>query len=214
MLDWLGDEGDALQSAFVSEFGGEPQPFGSASLKIGGVSDGARGVQWNLSFDPRDGQQRIAVNLEGVQYDNWPVTRLILHELQTPELLQLRYIDSVSTPVVVWWRRDHWQYASRPRILEQDIGPTPVRLGELSEELWRNALCGALGCLDADRSRRGRARQPVTLEASGRHVMGEVSPHLQILYDAPCPESWERFVSVGRAILQPIYTWAVLRTRG
>jgi hypothetical protein len=214
MLDWLGDEGGSLMSAFVSVFGGEPQPFGSAPLQIGGVSDGARGVQWNLSFDPRNGQQRIAVNLEGMQYSGWPVARLILNELETPQLLRLRHVDTPATPVVVWWRRDHWQYAARPRILEHDIQPTPTRLGELTEDSWRKALCDALGCLEGERSRQGRATQTVTRAASGSRVAGEVSPHLQILYDAARPEPWDQFVLGGRTILQPIYDWAVRQTQG
>src|SRR5689334_6111475 len=83
MLDWLGDEGDRLREAFINSFGPRCEPFGKQSTWIGGVSDGAEGVQWNASFDPRDERQWVSVNLEGIEYNDWPVARLIRRELAT-----------------------------------------------------------------------------------------------------------------------------------
>jgi hypothetical protein len=211
MLEWLGRDGTALRNAFEATFGCEGRSFGSPSLHIGGVSDDSAGVQWNLAWDPRDGTQYLGVNLEGLQYVDWPVARLILNELESPQLLALRDLDTESRPVTAWWRRDYWQVASRPRIVEHNLGQTPIRLGQLTEEIWREALCAALACLDHQRSRRGRATQAVTLEASGRRVAGPVSPHLQLLYSAK-GMAWNRFVAEGRNHLRPIHDWALRRS--
>jgi hypothetical protein len=93
MLEWLGDEGERLCKAFTETFGQPCQPFGKRSTWIGGVSDGAPGVQWNASYDPRDRRQWVSVNLEGLEYEGWPVSRLIRRELADPKLLSVAQAD-------------------------------------------------------------------------------------------------------------------------
>lgn len=208
MLDWLNPDGPEFAKAFASTFSAEPRPFGSPSLPIGGVSDGVEGVQWSMEFDTAEQQQRVLVNLEGIVYSGWPIARLILNELESPQLLGLTSADSDQAPITVWWRRDYWQVTARPPIRERNISPTPIRLRDLTEESWRSALCSALGCLDAERARRGRATQVVTLEKDGRQVTGPVSPHLQIAYNPVRRVPWSDLVVQGRAVLQDIYDWA------
>lgn len=97
MLEWLGDEGDRLRQAFIATFGQRCRAFGNQSTSIGGVSDDAEGVQWNASYDPRDLRKWVSVNLEGMEYDGWPVARLIRRELTNPKLLDV-VKTATSTP--------------------------------------------------------------------------------------------------------------------
>jgi hypothetical protein len=213
VLDWLGDEGVELRKAFIAVFGEAHRPFGSRARRIGGFSDGNEGVQWNAGYNPDTGEAWVGVNLEGMEYRGWPVARLIQRELQTPMLPNLiRQVQSADS-VVVRWRRDYWQAASRPSIDERDIVPTPIPASQLTEDLWRMALQEAAGCLDAARSGGGRAIQEVTLSVSKQRVTGPVSPHLTILVPSPVPYEWELYFSRAKEQLQPFYDWAVERAR-
>ena len=211
MLEWLGDIGTELERAFRSEFGVEPRPFGSPALAISGVSDGAQGVQWNLGFDRDTSSRILGVNLEGMKYGSWPIASFIFNELRTPRLLSLSGLDSDEFPVTVSFRRDYWQASARPPILERALGATPCRLRDLTEPAWRTTLCDALGCLDHERSRAGRAKQTVTF-VDGRRITGDVSPHLQVLLHSENSGSWATFVGKGRSHLQPLYDLLVEQT--
>jgi hypothetical protein len=213
MLDWLGTEGEQLRKAFIQVFGDRCRPFGNRALPRGGLSDGNEGVQWNAGYNPDTREAWVGVNLEGVQYRDWPVARLIQRELQTPTLPNvIRQLQNTDT-VVVHWRRDYWQAASRPPIEEKDIAPTPIPAGHLTEDLWRKALEGAAGCLDPTKTWGGRATQEVTLSASKKRVTGPVSPHLTILVASQAPYDWELYFSRAKAQLQPFYDWAVEQAR-
>jgi hypothetical protein len=59
-----------------------------------------------MELDRRNEQQRMLVNLEGMAYSGWPVSRLILNELESPRLLSLVSADSDRAPIVVSWRRE------------------------------------------------------------------------------------------------------------
>ncbi len=211
MLDWLGKEGEELRHAFQRVFG-EGFPFGSPSIRIGGLSDGNDGVQWNAWFDPRNEEKWAGVNLEGIKYDGWPVARLIRRELEGPTLPALARGMGDAERIEVLWARDFWQATARPRILEGWIRPTPISLGRLGEEAWRRALDGALACLDEGRDHLGRATQQVTLESDRRRVEGSVSPHLtfKLLMDPPAP--WESFLRDAKQRMQPLYDWVEERT--
>ncbi|MYA44598.1 MAG: hypothetical protein F4Z31_22965 [Gemmatimonadetes bacterium] len=52
-----------------------------------GLSDGNEGVQWNAGYRPGDGFVWLGLNLEGMQYDDWPVARLLEREIGRPLLL-------------------------------------------------------------------------------------------------------------------------------
>jgi hypothetical protein len=206
ILDWLGDDGDQLRKAFIRVFGENHRPFGNRARRIGGLSDGNEGVQWNVGYNPDSGEAWVGVNLEGVQYRDWPIARLIQRELQTPTLPHVIRQLQDTEAVVVHWRRDYWQAASRPPIEEKDIAPTPMLASQLTEDRWRQALEGAAGCLDPAG---GRATQEVTLSVSKQRVTGPVSPHLTIRIPSAAPYDWELYFSRAKARLQPFHDWAV-----
>lgn len=209
MLDWMGLEGDAIRIAFSRVFGTGYRPFGSQALQLGGLSDGNDGAQWNVAYDPRDGRQWVGVNLEGVEYDDWPVARLIERELRDPSLPELVDGNPALHDVIMVWHRDYWQASSRPGIEEKVIAEIP--LGQLTPGRWSETLTEAQACLDPRRKHRGRATQTVTV-ASGR-VEGEVSPHLMFRYMAPGTTEWENLFREWKACLQPLYDWASRRAR-
>ena len=78
---------DALKSLFRDIVGCPGRHFGSPSPGVLGISDGNEGVQWNAGDRPGDGFVWLGVNLEGMQYDDWPVARLIEREISRPLLL-------------------------------------------------------------------------------------------------------------------------------
>ena len=88
---------DALKSCFRDVFECRGREFGSLSRGVLGISDGNEGVQWNAGYYPRDGAVWLGVNLEGMKYDDWPVTRLIEREISRP-LLLTRYRRKVARP--------------------------------------------------------------------------------------------------------------------
>jgi hypothetical protein len=207
MLEWFGDETVRIRVAFSKVFGARWRPFGSAALRLGGLSDGAESVQWNVAYDPRDGRRWVGVNLEGTQSGDWPVARLLERERRDPELLDLVRPNQALHPVVLVWRRDYWQVNSRPFIQERNIAPTPLALGDLTEEGWLGALAEAYACLDGRRKHRGRAVQTVTL-ANGDQVQGDVSPHLMFRYFGQGDVEWEQLFREGKERMQPLYDWA------
>ncbi|MCY4573757.1 MAG: hypothetical protein OXF01_13250 [Gemmatimonadetes bacterium] len=160
---------------FRELFGCEGERFGSPPLGVSGIHDGTAGVQWNAWYQ-RDESAWLGVNLEGKEYDGWPIARLIERELCHPRLLSVR----VARPeiVTVSWKRDAWQASNRVRIMESHIAPTPTKLIRLDGEDWARALGDARECLDPKRDCRGRRRISVTLRPSGRLVERWVSPHL------------------------------------
>jgi hypothetical protein len=211
MLKWIGPEGDQLRIAFTKVFGSRYEPFGSPSLQLGGLSDGKKGVQWHVGYDPRDGTRFAGVNLEGMQYAGWPVARLIERELKAPTLIELVEDKEDLADVSLLWRRDYWQKQARPEILERYIGPTPLVLSELTDEGWREALTGAAACLNGNRRRPGRATQTVTL-LSGEPVNGEVSPHLIFRLTSEGKGAWEEFFREVRTRMQSLHAWALRRS--
>jgi hypothetical protein len=213
VLQWLGAEGEQLQTAFTLVFDNHYRPFGNPTVKIGGVSDGRDGVQWNVAYDPRDQRRWVGVNLEGMRYDDWPIARLLERELSRPTLLELVRRYSGLRDVILLLRRDYWQATSRPPIEARNIGPTPIALGSLTEDAWRAALEEALDCLDAGRGHRGRATQQVTL-VSGKQVEGAVSPHLTFQYFALGSMSWEDLCREAKDRMAPLYEWATDRAKG
>jgi hypothetical protein len=170
-------------------------------------------VQWNASYDPRDRRQWVSVNLEGLEYEGWPVSRLIRRELASPRLLAVAEEKTVGLDIEVRWRRDYWQVQARPPIVEASISPTPISIGDLTDSKWRQALEEAQECLDASRGRQGRATQRVTLAVSGEEVKGPVSPHLTLTVYASSFRSWPDILEKAKGRLQPYYAWAVEQAR-
>lgn len=133
----------------------------------------------------------LVVNLEGKEYDDWPVARLIERELSHPLLLS-EYRHRVARPekVTVGLTRDAWQVSSRVPIKEADLAPTPVALNQLDGDGWALALRHARECLDAKRQHRGRRWVKVTLRRSGRIVERWVSPHLRFKTRLTATSPW------------------------
>ena len=155
--------------------------FGSRSLRVAGICDGAQGVQRNawVEWEGETQMAYAAVNLEGKVYDGWPVARFIERELQDARLLQTPTLLSSHTPVEVLWYRDAWQAASRPLIKEKLIGGSPRLLHTLTADAWRQMLDEAYSCLDAATGHRGRSQQTVTTPL-GEARQYPVSPHFQL----------------------------------
>ena len=180
---------------FRNLFECDGQPFGGPSLGVSGVSDGIDGVQWNAWYSQRYETAWLGVNLEGKQYDAWPIARLIERELSHSRLLT-EYRGRVARPerVTVGWTRDAWQASYRVRIKESHIAPTPIALDQLDIYGWTRALKCARGCLDRTRKYRGRRKTNVTLRPSGQTVKREISPHLQFKtrFDESAPHTLEQ----------------------
>jgi hypothetical protein len=145
-----------------------------------------------------------------MQYDDWPIARLIEQELRDPSLPKLVRDQPQLRPVVLVWERDCWQATSRPDIQEKGIAY--VQLGDLDDPQWKDMLEEARACLDPRRRYRGRATQLVTLP-DGTQVEREVSPHLMFRYMDPERVEWEDLCREGKACMQPLHDWAVRRAR-
>lgn len=178
-------DAELLIQTFQVVFGTAGARFGTPATGTPGVHDGNAGVHWNAYLDLAQKQPYLGVNLEGMEYDGWPIARLIQAELEAPQLPELSPSISRSAEIEVHWWRDCWQGAGRVKIREHQISPTPFRLDRLTPAAWRQALETALGCLNPERRYRGRAQQTVTLAQSGQSVIRWVSPHLQFRMRLP-----------------------------
>lgn len=201
-----------LLDGFTELLNVKGRPFGQLNKPAFGVSDGCEGVQWNLKIYPNNGEARVGVNLEGMEYCNWPIAMLIKSELKVPALLRL--VPHLRDPqnITLRFARDAWQVNSRPNILEGALGGREFRLSELTEELWHSILTEAIGCLSKDRSYHGRARQAVTVIRKGGPDTDStfmwVSPHLTI--STPIDPSCDSIEDLSAAIdrLKPVHEWA------
>lgn len=203
-----GDAHDAVVGAFATVFGIAGRPFGTPHGRSQGVSDNAEGVQWNAGVDREQGSSWLGVNLEGMAYDNWPIARLIEHELTRPRFPELCRGLPERASLVMSWTRDAWQAAARLPITEIQIGKTPITLDRLTEARWCEILREAYDCLDSSRGHRGRALQTVTLKAGPAKKY--VSPHLHIqrvLWSGRDPAADDAAETLRRAltIMQPVY---------
>jgi hypothetical protein len=203
---------DLVRLSFEQSFELKGKTFGQSG-KASGVSDGSAGVQWNALYDPESSQARLGVNLEGITYDGWPIARFIERELDRPALATGVAIGlEAAEKIIVNLRRDAWQVSARLPIDEWKIGDLPTPLSQLSVESWIETLEEAYQCLDAKRGFRGRAEREVTLSVSGRRVVREVSPHLNIstvIWSGAIgsEQSARNAISLGRERLAPIHNY-------
>jgi hypothetical protein len=185
-----------------------PKPFGSRSIGVKGICDGNFGVQWNTWVDIKNEYVMIGVNLEGLQYYEWPISKFILRELEEPFFLELARKVQNPREVEVTWQRDAWQINSRPPIKERKI--LQKNLNDVTTFEWKQALEQALSCLNKERGYRGRALQEITTLPNEVRVVKQVSPHLYF-----SKKLWaNEFISVtekekkmrkNREILLPLY---------
>jgi hypothetical protein len=133
-----GDEGYAqMFLSFASRLQLEsPRPWGQVSRSTFGLSDDAKGVQWNIGVDRESNQASLGVNLEGMAYVDWPIRAFILSELRRPTLDSLKATAACPDHLELSFARDAWQMASRPRIAERYIGGRRFKLSEIDNELW------------------------------------------------------------------------------
>lgn len=185
------------------------RPFGATSADHRGVSDGNQGVQWNIRWEKETETVELGVNLEGMKYDNWPIARFLENEMGSPQLPSLAATLNASDSISLAIYRDAWQAAIRPRIVEEFITGTPVRLMEVTPDKWILVLKAAYTCLDSERNQRGRAIETVTLRSGKKQAM-EVTPHLHIstpvwTITPSSSEQARQQVTAGFDRLKPIY---------
>jgi hypothetical protein len=130
---------DHLLAAFRATFGTDGRPFGSPTGIWAGVSDNAHGVQWNAGTHRGRSLAYLGVNLEGMEYDGWPIARFIERELAEAKLPSLA-MEMGSNDIEMSWTRDAWQASARLPIEEHSIGGTPIKLRTLTAEKWREVL--------------------------------------------------------------------------
>ncbi|MCW8196815.1 GIY-YIG nuclease family protein [Proteobacteria bacterium 005FR1] len=200
-----------LLQLFSSTLNVKGRPFGQLNRPGFGISDGASGVQWNLSVSTQTGDIRLGVNLEGMTYNNWPISTFIQAEMKNPLLESVKSQLAAPENVFVSFTRDAWQVTSRPPIVEKYLGGKEHSLAEISAERWLAILTEALGCLSAESHYRSRAKQTVTLEGTPRKGektrLMEVSPHLRIWSALSLEGDVEENMKRKFEQLEPVYTW-------
>lgn len=200
---------DLLQ-CFCEILGIKGRAFGQLNKPFFGMSDGHEGVQWNISVNTHTSNIQVGVNLEGMMYKDWPISRLIRSELSTPELLNVIGHLEMPDEIFMTFARDAWQVASRPEIKEKYIGGEIFTFSELTDVIWHSILTEALECLDKDHHYQKRNTQDVTLiKKDGAHIVRSmpVSPHLTIWSPLIINSSIEASIKNKIEQLMPIYQW-------
>lgn len=199
---------DVLQS-FTSILNIKGRPFGQLNKPLFGMSDGAEGTQWNLSISKETGDIRLGINLEGLKYKDWPISRLILSEMDKPTINTL----DIQSPenVFIRFSRDAWQASSRSAIKESLIGGKEISLSACNTETWLSILTEAATCLNEEKNFHGRKKQSVTLiskQQNGEQArIMEVSPHLTIWTPINTDGDIQEDLRKKLLILDPIYHW-------
>jgi len=200
-----------LLKLFTSMLNVKGRSFGQLNKPVFGICDGNEGVQWNLAISTDTGMISLGVNLEGKKYNDWPISKFILSELNDPKILMIAKQVKHPDNIFVSFFRDAWQVTSRPDIVEKHIGGKEFALAEMNVRQWLNILKEALGCLDEERNYRGRAKQTVTLAkqpSKGERVrVMEVSPHLRIWSSLSLGGDVKAKLENKIAELQPVYDW-------
>ena len=190
--------------------------FGQPNKPRFGMSNNAQGVQWNIALHKDNEAIHLGVNLEGMKYNEWPITNLILKELNSPTINKLANEIASPEEVIVRMRRDAWQANSRPDIKKGLIGEKEHPLIELSNERWLTILKEALSCLSAEQDHRGRAKQMVTLEKKpkkGPQVREmEVSPHLTIWTEVNPLGDISANLKQAFRTLKPVHEWMSVKS--
>lgn len=191
---------DQILKIFNSILGIDGRDFGQSGKEYHGLSDDAKGVQWNIAVSKENRNTRLGVNLEGMKYQNWPIAKFIENEKNEMRLCNFNNLLQADK-IIIGFYRDAWQCASRPDIDECHI-LDEMPLLQLNKNTYSSALNEAYNCLNASKNHRGRAKQRVT--RNNKAVEMEVSPHLNIhmclSYDSSKEEMKKIFTT-----LQPVY---------
>ena len=199
-----------LEIAFRGVFNPRaPGYFQKVKGNYPGIHDGARGVQWNCYHDHVQSRVTLGVNLEGMEFDGWPIGRLIDRELMEPTLPSVVAelgAGSHSDLVVSVWR-DTWQNEHHITRSDETL---EFAMRELTRERWGEMLRRARSWLAGD----GRARRQLPPPSSGRST----SPHLQFattVWLAMPPSHDERLqqMKAARSRLEVVHRWALERSR-
>lgn len=200
---------EILQS-FASLLKVKGRPFGQKGKPYFGISDGNKGVQWNLAIYSNTNDIKLGVNLEGsAKTGLWLITPFILSELKNSTIERLKSILDVNlNDIIVIFARDAWQGASRPDIVEKYLGGKEFCLSEIDTKLWQFILEEALTCLDENKKYKGRKKkQLVTLTNGNREVEKDISPHLTIQIKIANYGNITDNLQKGIERLKPIYNW-------
>lgn len=198
-----------LLQLFSSILNVKGQPFGQLNNPFFGISDGKKGVQWNLSINTKTEKIQLGVNLEGSEKTGkWLIAPFILNK---PDINKIKSKIIRPESVTLRFSRDAWQGPSRLKIKEKFIGGKEYILSEITNQEWDSILAEALTCLDEERNYRGRKKgQPVTLESDGRTLIKDVSPHLTICSELNIEGDIENNIKSKLSELVPIYKWVKL----
>src|SRR5207248_4857733 len=112
---------ELIRGVFPEVFGYSWENFTSNPLGVSGLSDGAQGVQWNAWIEHKTLDAFVGVNLEGKEYDGWPVARVITRELIEPRIFAARDAMSSTENTQVYVGREVWQAGNRIRVPENII---------------------------------------------------------------------------------------------
>jgi hypothetical protein len=197
-----------LFQLFASTLNVKGRPFGQLNKPRFGMSDGNRGVQWNLAVHKNTGEITLGVNLEGSEKTGrWLIAPFILADSDIEKVKsKVRYPQEIF----IRFSRDAWQGPSRLNIKEKYLGGREYSLSEMNQNLWRELLKEALTCLDERKNYRGRKRhQTVTLESDSRKVVKDISPHITVWTSLNLDGDMTRQFENKIAELQPVYDWMV-----
>jgi hypothetical protein len=186
------------------------RPFGQTGRQAFGISDGKKGVQWNLSIYSDTNNIKLGVNLEGSQKTGlWLITPFILSELKNSTIEKLKAdLNTNLNNIIFIFNRDAWQGAGRLNIVEKYLGGKKFSLSEINSELWQSILEEALTCLEENKRYKGRKKnQVVTLKNGNRKVEKDISPHLTIQIEIANDENIISNLQEGIEKLKPVYDW-------
>ncbi len=200
-----------LLQLFASLLNVKGRPFGQLNTPSFGMSDGNEGVQWNLSVYTDTRTIRLGVNLEGMKYDNWPISTFIRSEMKDPKIGEIRATLNHPEKVFISFTRDAWQVTARPIIVEKYLGGKECTFAEIDSDQWVLTLTEALACLSKGANYHGRAKQTVTLAEkpkNGEQVrIMNVSPHLTIWSPISLDGDLRENIKNEIAELQPVFDW-------
>jgi len=197
-----------LLQLFTSVLNVKGRPFGQLNQPTFGMSDGNKGVQWNLGVNTKTDEIRLGVNLEGsAKTGKWLITQFVLNR---PSIEGIKSRIANPKDVTLRFARDAWQGPSRLNIREKLLGGREYPLSDINQEIWSSILAEALTCLDKDKNYRGRReKQSVTLESDGRKLTKDISPHLTIWTLLDIEGNLETNMREKLVELQPVYDWVV-----
>lgn len=190
--------------------------FGSVSRNELGVCDGNQRVQWNAGIERERGQRNrtsrfIGVNLEGSEYDGWPLLRLLQRERHAPRLFDAVARTSRPEEIRVQLLRDAWAGRARPKYFHERF-ILPFRpLADLTLADWTQAVTHAMDGLDLVNGM-GIVKQEITFTSDGHRIVCDVKPYLhfgRVLWDQVPATREERIDIIRTAMdqLRPLYNF-------